>query len=92
MNPENQQWQETKENYLKQIEKSLAQVDQPQRADILKDNWKQGFHWPPPNRRSSRPMVTRAELFRQINCRDETMNASYTRTGIHPESITADMV
>jgi hypothetical protein len=35
MNPENQQWQETKENYLKQIEKSLAQVHHPQRADIL---------------------------------------------------------
>ena len=35
MNPENRQWQETKENYLKQIEKSLAQVGHPHHAEIL---------------------------------------------------------
>jgi hypothetical protein len=35
MNSEYQQWQEIKANYLKQIEKNLAQVDHPQRSEIL---------------------------------------------------------
>lgn len=35
MSSEYQQWQEVKENYLKLIEKNLAQVDHPQRSEIL---------------------------------------------------------
>ncbi|MDH4203727.1 MAG: DUF1700 domain-containing protein [Phycisphaerae bacterium] len=35
MNSQNKQWQEIKANYLKLIEKNLAQVDHPQRSEIL---------------------------------------------------------
>ena len=35
MTSEYQQWQEIKANYLKLIEKSLAQVDHPQRSEVL---------------------------------------------------------
>jgi hypothetical protein len=35
MSSEYQQWQDVKENYLKLIEKNLAQVDHPQRSEIL---------------------------------------------------------
>jgi hypothetical protein len=36
MNPQ-QQWQDVKEAYLKQIEKYLAEVDHPRRPEILRD-------------------------------------------------------
>jgi len=35
MTSQNKQWQDVKENYLKLIEKKLAQVDHPRRAEIL---------------------------------------------------------